>query len=271
MRFPDGFSAELPPQLTWQHKDCVASTNTYLLDAKQPPNQLISAERQAQGRGRRGQTWVDSGDSALFSLSTAFPVGTDISAWPIQVAITLADSLNRLLAHANKTTFSNPPHAIQIKWPNDLYTLHHGQWGKCGGILVESTLSQSQQQGKIVTGVGLNLAPLHGITLHSDYPIAHLPTVITTMTTDKKQLIALLGNQLWQAWQAFSQQPSVDPMHYQTLDYLYGKSFTATDTHDNMASGRGAGINSQGHLLVQQPSGQIALSAQQRIRLHSPT
>ncbi len=244
--------------------DCIDSTNTFLLDDRQPPNQLCSAEHQTQGRGRRGQTWADSGDSALFSISGAFPPGLDLSAWPIQVAITLADSLNRLIAHAKADKTPQP--GVKIKWPNDLYCNHHGQWGKCGGILVESRIGR---QGKIVTGIGLNSAPLRGITIDSDYPITHLPTLLQRCVADKKQLIVILTNRLWQAWQVFIQQPNVKVKHYQTLDYLYGKSLSATDTYNQCVThGIGAGINAHGHLLLQTPTGTVALSSQQRIRLN---
>lgn len=265
---PDGFSRQLTSALKWRHVDCVDSTNHFLLDSRQPPNQLFSTNRQTQGRGRRGQTWTDNGDSALFSLSAAFPVATDISAWPIQVAITLADSLNRLLKTADNET------AVCIKWPNDLYTpclaSRRNEWGKCGGILVESNVGSTPNgQGKVVTGIGLNLAPLPQIR-QSDYPITHLPLTISQLFDDKTQLIAVLANRLWAAWQAFIKQPTVDPSLYQNWDLLHGKSLNATDVHHyTVTQGIGVGINANGHLLIQQADQTVALSAQQRIRFNS--
>lgn len=270
MHLPDGFSDKLPAQLTWRHVDYIDSTNTALLDDSQPSNQLLSADRQTQGRGRRGQTWADIGDSALFSLSTAAPAGIDVSAWPIQVAMTLADSLNRLTYAALSTTHDHEQQPVRIKWPNDLYTIIQGQWGKCGGILIESSRSAGSVQplSKIVTGVGLNLAPLGSIDLRSDYPIAHISPSVLALCHDKQQLIVVLANRLWQAWQAFIQHPEVDPSHYQTLDFLYGKPLIASsDYQDQQITGNGAGINANGHLLIQQPTATTALSSPHRIRI----
>lgn len=259
LSLPDGLSTQLPPELKWTHVACVDSTNTYLLDASQSVNQLFSADRQNQGRGRRQQQWIDEGESALFSLSTAFTVGNDISAWPVQVAITLADSLNALFVH-----YANSPiiPTVKVKWPNDLYIQYYGQyheqWGKAGGILVESSLGH---YGKVVTGVGLNLMPLRA-TVAADYKVAFIDLPLA-----KKTLIAILGHQLFTTWQAFVQNPCVNIDRYRQHDCLFGKDLVATNMHNGeQHRGIGAGINSQGHLLLQQGAQIHQLTAQQQIR-----
>lgn len=261
---PEGFSSQLAPALTWQHVDSIDSTNAYLLDSQQVPNQLLSAERQTNGRGRRQQRWVDDGESALFSLSKVFDTTCDIGAWPVQVALTLAEALNALLAHAENR--ERQPD-VQIKWPNDLYCLNqaHGQWGKCGGILVESTISSGvvgQQSGKVVTGVGLNLSPVK-TAIDSDYPIAFI-----RLPLPKQVLIVVLANGLFRAWQAFIQHPHIATERYQRIDRLWGQALVATDMNTGeQQHGIGAGVNANGHLLLRQNEKTLALTTQQRIRL----
>lgn len=237
----------LSPSLTWQHFDVIDSTNSYLLAADQPVNQLVSAERQTQGRGRRKKHWIDEGKSLLFSLSTAFDSQLDVSAWPIQVAITLTKVLTPL-------TLS----PIQIKWPNDLYILgEQQQWGKCAGILVESSIGK---QAKMVTGIGLNFAPIKDIK--ADYAVGHITTHV-----DKDQLLLLLANELLASWEIFLLNPVVNPSEFMSMDYLSGKTFSAVDAHTQHSHrGVGIGINAQGHYQLQQGQHTIILSSQQHIR-----
>lgn len=240
---------ELHPALSWQHFAEINSTNAYLLATDQPHNQLISADHQTAGRGRRQQTWVDDNDSLLLSLSTAFSGKTDLSAWAVQVAVTLAETL---------TPLTKQP--ITIKWPNDLYALtEHYHWGKLAGILIESSIGKN---GKMVTGVGINLSRIPA-DIPADYPIACLST-----SWEKHALIPHLGNALFCAWQDFLLSPQTNPHTYQRYDLLLGKTLKATDMHTNESHiGIGAGINEQGHLLLTLPNKTIALTSQQRIRI----
>lgn len=237
----------LSSSLTWQHFDIIDSTNNYLLAADQPVNQLVSAERQTQGRGRRKKQWIDGGKSLLFSLSTTFNPQLDVSAWPVQVAMILTQVLTPLT-----------PFPIQIKWPNDLYILDaQQQWGKCAGILIESSIGK---QTKMVTGVGLNLAPIKNID--TDYPVGHITTSV-----DKDLLLILLANELFTGWKNFLLNPLVNPNKFIAMDYLRSKTFSAIDAHTQQTHhGIGIGINTQGHYQLQQGQQTIVLSSQQHIR-----
>ncbi len=251
------FSEELSPELMWQHFTCLESTNSYLLNTEQPFNQLISADQQTAGRGRRQQQWVDEGNSALFSLSTQFTL-LNISAWPVQVALTLATTLNQL---CREYLHSQAP-VVHIKWPNDLYICQQKQWEKCGGILVESTISG--QHGKVVSGAGINLAPIHA-TLSEDYAVGFIP-----LPMDKKELIPILGKALFAAWTRFVQTPELSTQAYRQLDLLDGKAVIASDLNNEIThQGVASGINAQGHLLIKQGDEVHALTSQQRIRFAS--
>ncbi len=266
---PDGFSCVLNPALRWQHFSEIDSTNAYLL-AQASTQQLVSADVQTQGRGRHQQRWVDEGSSALFSLSCQRPAGVDISAWPVQVALTLSESFNTLLAHfssrdATATHFPKP--SVNIKWPNDLYIQQQGQWGKFAGILIESTVMPSQAlpksspRGKVVTGVGVNLAPLQQ-TISKDYPATFID-----LPLDKMTLIPLLVNRLWLAWQQFIMHPYIDVVAYQRVDYLFEREIVATNMHSGSElRGIGGGINACGHLRLYQDGVEQLLTSQQRIR-----
>ena len=244
-----GKSLVLHSDITYQHFEIIDSTNAFLMQSEQPINQLVSADKQSTGKGRRKQKWVDEGTSLLFSLSTQFDVGIDFSAWPLQVAISLIETLLAMTSQR-----------IKIKWPNDLYTQNaSGKYGKCAGILAESSLGKT---GKMVTGVGLNFAPLsHPIA--SDYPISHL-----SIEKDKKDCLFILSNALYEAWKAFLSSASIDPKTFAKYDYLAGNMLIATDTNTHQQTiGQAVGVNHKGQLLIQQHGRIATLTSQQKIRL----
>ena len=115
------------------------STNSWLLE-RSFCQAVCLAERQLQGRGRRGNHWLspDTGNIYL-SLSWCFDTIPDyLSLISLMTGISLCESLQRVGLQGHG-----------LKWPNDIYI--HQQ--KLAGILVESTNNLRQ----IVIGVGLNI------------------------------------------------------------------------------------------------------------------
>lgn len=237
------------PSITYRHFTVLESTNAYLMQTPVLCPYLVSADTQTAGRGRRQQTWVDEGNSLLFSLATAFLPQINVGAWSIQVAITLAETL--------ETVTNNQ---ILIKWPNDLYIkTNDGKDGKFAGILVESSMGKS---GKMITGVGINLSPIT-TAVSSDYAVAHLST-----DRDYPTLLTTLANALYRQWQVFLQHPQVCPDRYARYDMLKHHTLLATDLfNQSETTGQGCGINEQGQLLIQQHGDLRCLTSQQRIRI----
>lgn len=125
----------------------VGSTNDELMAAplRLPPTppQVLWAETQTNGRGRRGRQWVSRpGDSATFSV--AFERCLDdqsraLAGLSLAIGVALAEALAEFDCQ------------LELKWPNDLFA------GGCkvGGILIEAR--RERQLERIVVGVGLNL------------------------------------------------------------------------------------------------------------------
>ncbi|MBW6494328.1 MAG: biotin--[acetyl-CoA-carboxylase] ligase [Burkholderiaceae bacterium] len=125
----------------------VGSTNDELMAAplRLPPTppQVLWAETQTKGRGRRGRQWVSRpGDSVTFSV--AFERCLDdrsraLAGLSLAIGVALAEALAEFDCH------------LALKWPNDLFS----KGCKVGGILVETR--RERQLERIVVGVGLNL------------------------------------------------------------------------------------------------------------------
>jgi BirA family biotin operon repressor/biotin-[acetyl-CoA-carboxylase] ligase len=107
-----------------------APTTQRMLPADAAHGAVALAERQADGRGRLGRTWVDSG--LMFSVALYPP--PPLACWP---ALTLVAA--RAVAEAIGPRAS-------IKHPNDV--LVDGR--KAAGILAEAT-------DRVVLGIGINV------------------------------------------------------------------------------------------------------------------
>lgn len=121
------------------------STNSELLRRKAPDRgvDVLLAEQQTGGRGRRGRQWASPIASNLYlSLSRQFSGGlARLGGLSLVVGVAVAEAL-RQAGYA----------AVGVKWPNDLLA----QGRKLGGILVEGG-GEHGGPVRAVIGIGLNV------------------------------------------------------------------------------------------------------------------
>ena len=121
------------------------STNAQLLasSADNDP-QVLFAEFQTAGRGRRGREWVSPfGANLYLSLAWSFPQWPrQLTALPLAVGVACARALRE--AGLN---------AVGLKWPNDL----HVDGRKLGGILIEHR-AEAGGPCRVIIGIGINVA-----------------------------------------------------------------------------------------------------------------
>ncbi len=125
----------------------VGSTNTELLSRANPPNgssEVMLAEYQTAGRGRRGRAWLaPPGGAICLSLSWTFrDVPADLGALGLVIGVCELRAL-----HALGVT------GAKLKWPNDVLVDER----KLGGILIELR-AESGGPACVVIGIGLNVA-----------------------------------------------------------------------------------------------------------------
>ena len=122
---------------------------------------LLVAEHQTAGRGRQGRNWESaSGASLTFSLGLPMVV-SDWSGLSLAVGVALSEAIDPL-------TGAGTPHAVGLKWPNDLWRVDASPVGrKLGGVLIETVAAGAQRF--VVVGVGLNVLPFRADGLASGF------------------------------------------------------------------------------------------------------
>jgi BirA family biotin operon repressor/biotin-[acetyl-CoA-carboxylase] ligase len=125
------------------------STNTRLLETTTPPEgtQVLLAERQTGGRGRRGRNWASPLAAHLYlSLARHFSGGlTRLGGLSLVAGIAVAEALHAL-------GFED----VRLKWPNDLVVPDCTGLRKLGGLLVEGG-GEHAGPVRAVLGIGLNV------------------------------------------------------------------------------------------------------------------
>jgi len=143
----------------FQEIDSTNSCARRLADAGAPEGEVVIAERQSEGRGRLGRSWVSPPFSNLYCSLVLRPALAPAHAPQITLtaAVALADTVAAFVAE--------PP---AIKWPNDI--LMDGK--KLAGILTESACDAKRIEF-VILGIGVNL----------NFPRERMPEIIRDRAT----------------------------------------------------------------------------------------
>ncbi len=209
------------------HLRRVASTNDRaraLAQAGAPHGTLVTANEQTDGRGRQGRTWSAPPRTALLCSLV-------LCEWDPFLTLAAAVAVAETAAPA-----------AGIKWPNDV--LLDGR--KVAGILVEGR----PQEGWAVLGIGINVAvalddlppDLRATAGTLARPRADLEPTLTALLRALEAWLTAPHPAILAAWRA--------------RDALRGREITWDGS-----TGRAAGIDAEGRLLVVTPAGTEALAA----------
>lgn len=133
-----------------------------------PHGAVYAAERQSQGRGRRGRRWITTPGGLLFSIISRISAATHSATGRLTIAAVVG------VVRAVQTCTGA---SASIKWPNDLV---FGQ-AKAGGVLVET------HGNAAVVGVGLNACSAAGMA--EGQPTTAVATY-ATRSFDRNDLLA---------------------------------------------------------------------------------
>ncbi|MHC9085704.1 biotin--[acetyl-CoA-carboxylase] ligase [Luteimonas sp. RIT-PG2_3] len=174
------------------------STNSQLLSSPVPAEgcQVLFAERQTGGRGRRGRKWQSPlAGSLAMSVLRGFEGGlARLSGLSLVAGVATVDALHGLgLLQA------------RLKWPNDIVVRDGGVLHKLGGILVEGG---GEHAGPVrgVIGIGLNLRLPAADSAQIDQPWTELAMLEGGPRLSRNTLAAALLARLLPALQVFDRE-----------------------------------------------------------------
>ncbi len=228
----------------------VDSPNTQLVAREAPPAgsaEVLLAEVQSAGRGRRGRAWLaPPGGAVCLSLSWTFPeMPRDVGALSLAIGVCVL----RALKTAGVAD-------VRLKWPNDVLA---GD-GKLGGILIELR-AESAGPVSVVVGIGLNVALGDGLLekiAATGLPATDLRSTESRSAASAPSRNAIAAGLIEQCVRGLIEfereglRPFVE--EWRRADALRGRDVTVHSAEDG-ARGLARGIDLSGALLVETPHG----------------
>ncbi len=223
-----------------------------------PHGTLVTAAEQSAGRGRQGRRWSAPAGSALLmslllrSQTASVPVAQDRRPDALGALGPAAASLLPLLAAVAVCDVVGPD--ARVKWPNDIVVTRGERLAKLAGILVEGR----PQQGWAVLGVGINVA----VRLE-DLP-GELRDSAATLGRGREAIEPLLSELL-----AVLERRLADPVAETLAAWRERDVLREREISWAQGSGRAAGLDEVGHLLVMRADGTLTTLSAGEVHLES--
>jgi BirA family biotin operon repressor/biotin-[acetyl-CoA-carboxylase] ligase len=220
------------------HLPTVGSTMDYargLAERGAASGTMVTADEQTAGRGRHGRRWATPHGTALACSAILRPLDLEHNLLPLAVPIAVCEAAEEVA-----------PVRCQVKWPNDVWL----RGRKLAGVLIEARPPQWA-----LIGIGMNLA-IADDEFPDDlrWPATSLGHGVTTV-----DLVPALRRALGRWTQA---PPAEIRAEFARRDALEGREVSwqgAGSVPDG--SGRAAGIDEHGNLIVDASEGRVTLGA----------
>ncbi|HEV2286091.1 MAG TPA: biotin--[acetyl-CoA-carboxylase] ligase [Steroidobacteraceae bacterium] len=224
-----------------------ASTNTALLGRAAPRggvSEVLLAEHQSAGRGRRGRTWLaPPGGAVCLSLSWTFAaVPPDLGALGLAVGVCALRALSELGVGG-----------AALKWPNDLLVGER----KLAGVLIDLR-AESAGPAYVVIGIGLNVA-LGSEVLKKIAAAGSAATDLRSAglaSPARNRVAARLISRSIDGLSVFARE-GLQPFlgEWREADALRGRAVEVKTVEGAAARGLARGIDAHGALVVETPRG----------------
>jgi len=220
-------------------KTVLDSTNNFLMQqdlVQYGRGQVLLAEMQTAGRGRRGKTWVSPfAQNIYLSLLWGFDnISLNLSGASLAMGVAVVKALTNIGVEG-----------LSLKWPNDIYW----QGRKLGGILLELK-GEAGGPCAIVVGLGLNVSMSRQAADDIDQAWIDLNS-ISQQQLSRNRLVSEILSELLPAMKQYAQQglkPFID--QWQQRDMLKDKPVTLV-LPQQQREGIARGINEQGALMFE--------------------
>lgn len=228
--------------------DELASTQDGVLAAAaagEPEGLAILARRQSAGRGTQGRSWRSPvGNLYLSFLLRPEGLAREMPQWSLLMAVALAEAL---------APHSPGPGRLRLKWPNDVLL----DGAKCAGILTQAAPGERGGIGWMACGIGVNLAEAPVLP---DRPTASLRQAGVTPPEPVAFAWSLLASV--DRWRGIHAREGFVPVR--TAWMAHGPALGTAlrlSRPEGVFEGRYQGLSEEGRLLLDTPSGRLALAS----------
>jgi BirA family biotin operon repressor/biotin-[acetyl-CoA-carboxylase] ligase len=217
---------------------------------------VVVAETQTAARGRLGRTWVTPARAGLtFSVLLRPDVPSRHLGWlPLLGGVALVEAVTRLAA----------VDAV-LKWPNDLLVRVDADYAKCAGLLAE--VVDGGPGTAVVLGVGLNVSqrvdelPPRDATVEPATSLALADAACQDRDPLLRAVLRALADWYGRWCDAGGDAHACGLARaYQGCCDTLGRD-VAVDRPGGGVRGRAVGVDEDGHLLVDTPTGREVLAA----------
>jgi len=222
----------------------IDSTNAYawrLAQEGAEEGEIVVAESQTRGRGRKGRPWFSPPYRNLYISLILRPRMPPIHAPQITLmaAVALAETVESFLSFTP-----------EIKWPNDI--LVSGK--KLGGILTESSC-EGERILFVVLGIGVNLNLPEELMPEA---IRHSATSLFMVTGKKVDRVAFARRLIQSLERCYEdlEQNGFSPGRWESYFGLRGKR-VRVNMGDRYVVGKALGIDADGALLLEDEEGTV--------------
>lgn len=242
---------EVAPLLTsrlWTRLEGGGPTGSTNDDAKAlaragaPEGLAVLASAQTRGRGRLGRRWESPPGGVYVSVLLRPQMSpADVPPLALAVALGVARGVER---------FGVSP---TLKWPNDVLT----DGDKLAGVLLE-TAAEADRAEWVVAGVGLNVRPAGARVAHAAYLEDHARSSVPLAAAAAAMLDGVA-----EAYERYlgAGFPGIRDA-YESRSALSGREVVVRDAAgDVTSSGRVAGVDGSGRLVLEGPGGRVATTA----------
>lgn len=219
----------------------IESTNGHLMGVARShadKGRICMAERQTDGRGRRGRTWISPfGCNLYVSVLWRFLQSPSaMSGLPLAMGVAIATALE--IAGAKN---------VGLKWPNDIYSEER----KLGGILVEM-FGEAGGPSTVVVGFGINInmSSVPGLPVINQ-PWTDFATAASVVAPCRNSLAASILGEVFTAFHIY-EQFGLSPFlsRWDSLDVFKGRD-VQVHLPQATVSGIAKGVDVDGALRVE--------------------
>ena len=230
---------------TFKELDSTNSEAVRILESGKTGIQLVVANLQTDGRGRRGRRWVSPQGGGLY-MSLLHPFTCD--AKELQ-ALSLVSALS-----VHESISKKSGRKLQLKWPNDLIFYKK----KLAGILLE--LRTFNGGTFLIIGIGVNYLLREAQKTEIGRPVTDLASLVSDLPT-REEMIGNICSILLKNIEKFIAKGFGSFQESWNINDCYYKSNILITNGDHCQRGKSLGVNKEGALVLETSEGKKVISA----------